>query len=147
MKIKKIYNGVVPNGKILNSKNTSQNDTYSCSYINDNLSNNYSTEEQVIGKWMGKPLYRKVIEVTNILLNQWHELSSGISNMSFAYIENAFVTFSGVSRPIMTAEPTINEMAVQIKTDGKVAYYVPSIVGNVEKVYIIVNYTKTTDKV
>lgn len=35
MKIKKIYNGVVPNGKILNSKNTSQNDTYSCNYIND----------------------------------------------------------------------------------------------------------------
>lgn len=41
MKIKKIYNGVVPNGKILNLKSTSQNDTYSCSYINDNLSNNY----------------------------------------------------------------------------------------------------------
>lgn len=37
MKIKKIYNGVVPNGKILNSESTSQNDTYSCSYINDNV--------------------------------------------------------------------------------------------------------------
>ena len=34
-RIKKTYNGVVPNGKILNSYSTSQNDGYSCDYINE----------------------------------------------------------------------------------------------------------------
>lgn len=35
MRIRKTYNGVVPNGKILNSYSTSQNDGYSCDYINN----------------------------------------------------------------------------------------------------------------
>lgn len=35
MRIRKTYNGVVPNGKILNTRDTSQNDTYSCDYINE----------------------------------------------------------------------------------------------------------------
>lgn len=34
MRIKKTYNGVVPNGKILNSYSTSQNDGYSCDFVN-----------------------------------------------------------------------------------------------------------------
>lgn len=35
MRIRKTYNGVVPNGKLLNSYSTSQNDGYSCDFIND----------------------------------------------------------------------------------------------------------------
>lgn len=35
-KIKKNYNGVVPNGKVLNSNSSSLTDTYSCDYINKN---------------------------------------------------------------------------------------------------------------
>lgn len=34
MKIKKIYQGELPENKILNSQSTSQTDTYSCEYIN-----------------------------------------------------------------------------------------------------------------
>lgn len=34
-KIKKTYQGVVPNGKVLNTKSASQIDTYSCEYINN----------------------------------------------------------------------------------------------------------------
>lgn len=35
MKIKKTYQGVVPNGKVLNSKSNSTTDTYSCDYLNE----------------------------------------------------------------------------------------------------------------
>lgn len=35
MKIKKIYQGSIPENKILNSRSTSQTDTYSCEYLND----------------------------------------------------------------------------------------------------------------
>lgn len=37
MKIKKTYNGVVPNGKVLNKDSSSVTDTYSCDYINNNV--------------------------------------------------------------------------------------------------------------
>lgn len=60
MKIKKISGLLSPLGKILNLKSSSQEDTYSCDYINK--LNEYSEEETVIGKWIdGKPLYRKII--------------------------------------------------------------------------------------
>ena len=35
MKIRKTYQGVVPNGKVLNSNSSSVIDTYSCDYINN----------------------------------------------------------------------------------------------------------------
>lgn len=35
MKIKKIYQGSLPENKILNSRSTSQTDTYSCDYLNN----------------------------------------------------------------------------------------------------------------
>lgn len=34
-RIRKMYSGVVPNGKVLTTKNYSQIDTYSCDYLND----------------------------------------------------------------------------------------------------------------
>lgn len=37
MKIRKIYQGVVPNGKVLNKDSSSVTDTYSCDYINNEL--------------------------------------------------------------------------------------------------------------
>lgn len=69
MKIKKIYQGELPENKILNAQSTSQTDTYSCEYINSlstgggsgATSNVYSTEETVIGTYLGKPLYRKCV--------------------------------------------------------------------------------------
>lgn len=44
--------------EVVNTHSTSTSDSYSCNYIN-NL-NNYSTEERVVGEWLGKTLYRKM---------------------------------------------------------------------------------------
>ena len=54
--------GLVAN--VANGYRTSQNDVYSCNYVN-NL-NTYSTTETRIGTYMGKPLYRKVVELGNL---------------------------------------------------------------------------------
>ena len=88
MKIRKKEQSFGILGKIINSMSHSKNDTYSCDYINnlapgdalpigtivdyegdtvpdgyEEVSNptDHSTEEQVVGTWLGKPLYRKVI--------------------------------------------------------------------------------------
>ena len=46
------------------SRTSSNNDTYSCNYINS--LNDYSTSETRIGTWIdGKPLYRKVYKITS----------------------------------------------------------------------------------
>lgn len=49
---------------VKNEKTTSETDVYSCNYIN-NIDNklNYSSSEQIVGKWInGKTLYRKIFE-------------------------------------------------------------------------------------
>lgn len=63
-KIKKISNVVpISNGNVINTKVTSDKDTYSCDYIN-NL-HKISTEEHVVGIWIdGRPIYEKTI-ITN----------------------------------------------------------------------------------
>ena len=55
-----------PTANVLNTHSTSQTDTYSANYINNNVGKEiYSATEQVIGTWIdGKPLYRKVITGT-----------------------------------------------------------------------------------
>ena len=66
--------------------------TYSCNYINK--ISDYSTEEQVIGKWIdGKPLYRKIVSIVlsdvtedtivNIRVNH------NIQNMEYGFVEMA----------------------------------------------------------
>lgn len=73
MKIKKMFQGEIPENKILNTYSESQTDTYSCDYINNLVQGgneqsggvSYSTEEQIIGTWIdGKPLYRRVFTAT-----------------------------------------------------------------------------------
>ena len=52
--------GVV--AQVSNTKSDSTTDTYSCDYINEKYS--YSTEEKVVGEWIGgKPIYRKVLSL------------------------------------------------------------------------------------
>ena len=63
MRIKKMYQGTVPENKILDTYNTSATDTYSCNYVNG--LETYSTDETRVGTWIdGKPLYRKVLTGT-----------------------------------------------------------------------------------
>lgn len=63
MKIRKTQQSASVIAQVNDSYSTSKTNTYSCDYINK--INNYSTEEQVVGKWIdGKPIYRKVVEGT-----------------------------------------------------------------------------------
>ena len=55
--------------------------------IINNLNANYSTEEQVIGKWIdGKPLYRKVIEMGNMANEDYKSKAHNIQNIKYARI-------------------------------------------------------------
>lgn len=67
MKIKKIYQGELPENKILNAQSTSQTDTYSCEYINKLPKKVFSSEETIIGyNDDGKPVYSKIVYAPSI---------------------------------------------------------------------------------
>jgi microcystin-dependent protein len=75
-KIIKAKNTTPTMASIVNTKNNSTTDGYSCKFIND--SEKYSTTEVKTNKtWLGKPIYRKVIEATNI----GTAFSTGVSNI------------------------------------------------------------------
>lgn len=104
--------------------------------IINNLNENYSTDEQIVGKWIdGKPLYRKVISHTITGNTQEHE-PHNISNIERAIsIEYSLKNQYGV---FQTSDKTININmdTSQISIDSDWATGL---------IYIIVEYTKTTD--
>ncbi len=57
----------------------------------------YSTEEQVIGKWIdGKTLYRKVINIGELIPNSRTDYSTGISNVKIKKFEAYFEALDNV---------------------------------------------------
>ena len=134
MRIRKTYQTVVPTGKVLNSESNSLNDTYSCNYINN--INKYSTEEQVIGKWIdGKPLYRKIISHTITGSSQEQE-PHNISNIDRVIsIKNSLIN---QYEYFMANEPTISAnmdaFNINITSEWATGF-----------TYFIIEYTKTTD--
>lgn len=73
------------NNKLISSKGIEHNGKL-LSDVLDNT-NNYSQEEQVIGKWIdGKPLYRKVIEMGNMANEGYKSKAHNIQNIKYARI-------------------------------------------------------------
>lgn len=113
---------------------------------------NYSTKEQVIGTWLDKPLYRKVLSM-NIPTTATDgtmvssEAAHNIANMDIYYIKNNFfIDNQGVSFqiPAVTMGTTTNKVRVDLtksvlRTYNTVSYW------SGFKLYAVVEYTKTTD--
>ena len=110
--------------------------------------NVYSTGEVVIGEWFGKPLYRKVIEITNPTLDAWATVNHNISNMDYGRIEDANITRTiyGTTSYIPIGVSNISAGTLFTcdlqKTifEYKIASYT-----NITKLTAVLEYTKTTD--
>lgn len=151
MKLIKTYQGQLPENKILNTKSTSQTDTYSCDYINKNIEtlqkrNNYYTEEQITGNWIdGKPIYRKVI------VNTIKKSGSNIFDLSSVGLNNVdkYITLKSISNgdPINEDYYTTNAdlLRTLINYNGLYIQLGTSYPSVPCLVYTIVEYTKTTD--
>lgn len=105
----------------------------------------YSTEEQVIGKWIdGKPLYRKVINCGSLPNNTQKIIQHNIENIDFIISCLGYAmtsTGSGVALPSYNGIININLYAttqqIGIITTGDRSSFVKS--------YVVLEYTKTTD--
>lgn len=126
--------------------------------------NTYSTDEQVVGTWIdGKPLYRKVVTISNITFNAVTKYQFEENNIiDFVFIKKHILinTNDGFSRsgtsPV-TSDPNysffiqvVNSTSASDK--NTIAYKIRSSndvydLSFVNKIIVILEYTKTTDTV
>lgn len=117
----------------------------------NNIQRNYSTDEQIVGKWInGKPLYRKVIKTTmaETLSNGTYvnkDVGTGF-NIDFGYVAKA-ILISGTQHMLL---PYINNAGYSTKCfidkngSNLILANGNSTFSNCET-YVIIEYTKTTD--
>jgi hypothetical protein len=148
MRIKKTSQTTPVQAEVVNIYSDSQENTYSCDYINE--LNTYKTTEQKIGTWIdGKPLYRKVINITSYYPN-------GISADSQVTFQHNISNFDAlINAKIIRAGSNPLEYKslryIQYITDNArnefniyASNYGMGISSN-QTLYLIVEYTKTTD--
>lgn len=146
MKIRKIYQGNVSDAKLLNEYSESKQNGYCADYINK--MNKYSTDEAVIGEYLGKPLYRKIISKTNIPANTTTNVSHGINNLKDVIDIKGSVIIDYDTTPYKRRWPLTRLMTqnVQIQITSDYLQFI-STNANVQNVIanVIIEYTKTTD--
>lgn len=111
-------------------------------------SNDYSTSEVKIGTWMGKPLYRKVIEVNTPTLDAWTNVNHNISNMDFGRIVDATITrvSSGTTSYIPIGIENVSSGSLFTCNLQKTIFqYKIAVYTNITKLTAVLEYTKTTD--
>lgn len=151
MKIKKTFQGQLPENKILNTESSSQTDTYSCDYINEKVKEVYSTDEQVIGTYFGKPLYRKVIEYTNSGVigkdgaTTDINIPHNIANFERCYKKNAS-TNKGETLPIFVGGTgSFSSIYISGVDTTNIIFRIINLTWVTRTWDITIEYTKTTD--
>lgn len=109
---------------------------------------NYSTDEQIVGKWIdGKPMYRKIIIVNSINLGEWTYITDEFSNIDYKNIAHInLINSDGSCIPVSVST---NSTCWIYCTNNKLRYYITSSnnqgITSTSKLYITFEYTKTTD--
>ena len=143
MRIRKKYQVIPTNAKLENGHSTSDKNGYTCEYLNGAL--DYSTTEQVVGKWIdNKPIYRKVISGTlpsTANPSNWYSL-----NIQAGYFEIENCILQGIRPYYYYLDSSNNRTSLDFAiVDGYLKYRVLN--SNVtEMTYdLVLKYTKTTD--
>lgn len=117
MKIKKMYQGNVPDNKILNTQSDSQTDTYSCDYLN----NSVVVESGTTGMWRYKKWSDGTAEcwgrytMSSKMENTWGSLS--VSNIDTGRQDYPF-EFIEIPNEIVTARTSANACFVYAESDS-----------------------------
>lgn len=125
------------------------------SEINENINNIesnirtmgiYSTEEQVVGRWIdGKTLYKKMIELGNLPNETSKNIEIRLSNASFVKMEGYAIDGLGSFIPLPFVSNTLaNNVGISIINNSYIVI-TTGIDRSKYRVYVTVYYTKTTD--
>ena len=126
---------------------TSDTDTYSCNYINQN--NTYSTSETLTGKiWIdGKPIYRKVFEKEIAKTTTSYTFSTNLSNVDKIWLNNNsfLISLNNFKKPLNAFESSSYYIRTEINDSNQIAINHTADNFYSGTAYIILEYTKTTD--
>lgn len=151
MKIKKVSGTAVLKGNVVdNLTDNSTENAPSQRAVNEALLDKYSTEEQRIGTWFGKPLYRKYLNFNLVTSTIYNSINHNISDIDDIFKIEGRV-YDGTEFYIIPASlPTDNVpkygVAIQSITKSKINIYT----GTENKTRnmnckMLIYYTKTTD--
>ena len=152
--IKKV--GVTPlepsSGQIIDSFSTVNDKHTNAPSINavenyvQNYVENYSTTETVIGTWIGKPLYRKVVEFTSVFPAGDTDIPHNISNLKLVVNARLRVLNHPEIFPYMNTSANFILPIQVTNTNFKVRNFTnQNYFDNPATLYAIIEYTKTTD--
>lgn len=109
----------------------------------------YSTEEIIIGEWLGKPLYRKVIILNDSVNSNFeNRFPHNIENADLIMIKDAFVKANDVCVPLpITLYGNNKDFDYLSITADKndIIFRCQTGWGTTWQKIIILEYTKTTD--
>ena len=158
MRIRKRYQVIPTNAKLENGHSTSNKNGYTCEYLNGAL--DYSTTEQVIGRWIdGKPLYRRVV-VFQFTSQDWNSNSRALGKQTSSVITDInnmdYIVLKNWADALGDTFPGVYPSDVMYKYSIGVGFgknYINLVLGtsNSENTFIGINnyltieYTKTTD--
>ncbi len=106
---------------------------------------NYSTDEQVIGKWIdGKPLYEKTIDFGGMPNNTTKTVAHNISNVSrFVDVRGCYKSVGGVAYPL---PQYVGTYYYALYADSTNVTIVDNIsLGTGTTTYVTLRYAKTRD--
>lgn len=108
----------------------------------------YSTSEQRIGTWLGKPLYRKVVNVGNLPNATIKNIDTGITNATIVSMKGYATSGSGTTQiPIPFLDTGGLPTGVMMLIQNKGAELVITCGSDRSNwtAYVTLEYTKTTD--
>lgn len=125
----------------LSSLNTTNKGSIVNSINEVNNKFNYSTEEQVIGKWTnGKPLYRKIVSGTVPQSDLYPTVATGITNLDKVVSISLLLAY-GDNRQYFSSV-RYNNYYLSKENDNKITIVAPDVEGDAT---FTIYYTKTTD--
>lgn len=106
----------------------------------------YLADEKRIGTWMGKPLYRKIINITDFTPNDYHRVTIApnckIKQYDGYITRNSGNSVDGFSKGVGA---TYGSLVSSIR-ENQIEYLISETYINIETGYFVVEYTKTTDE-
>lgn len=112
-----------------------------------NLTNTYSTNEIKIGTWLGKPLYRKVIDFGALPNATTKNVSLNINDLDEVINFYARTKSGTTTRIIPTSSPVDVSYNMDIYINGTNITINTGTDRSSYTAYVVVEYTKTTDTV
>lgn len=151
MRIEKVSQTTPTSAQIVDGYSTSTTDGYSANYVNNYVEglHTYSTTEQKVGTWINsKPIYRKVISQNITYYTGDINIDLNTANIELFTDARVLVdtdSFTSVTHSQPSTNFYIRNFVFRKSANNNTVTVSTNIEGLSGTIYVIIEYTKTTD--